>query len=711
MLNWFTQQQKLTKPSTGDLIVVESATHGETQLGQMRGYLQERGFPINDKLDTYKQSNVMFGGPAECREALGLAPDATDTRCGIIFRFPDSDYAHVRWFGQHKRQDIKAQAPPKRPMQAYISPVCDWNLYNENETLYICESPLKALILSWAGYYAIAGCGVWNLVPHNAFTNNFPHHLKEATGKVVILFDNDFRRNPHVRAAVRRLGNMIKMTWQVPVVNRILLEPPIGSPYQDIARGKDMGKWGIDDAIHHMGKEWLKGWLADEQWEAAVEPTELQRMFDDMSSRYCVCATPPVIIEVETGVMYTGKDFTQLVEADKKVWVENKSNDSGKWLQVATEWVKEPSRTFAKKLVYAPGGVEGHNPEASEFNTWTDSGVPAVKGIDTTVAPFLKVYRNAIPDQETLTLLLQSLAWMLQNREQRLEKTFILVGAQVGSGKSLLANIMGEIVGRRNKITIGSDDFASDFNAIFAQREVILIDDLHKMPKSDVAKLRRSVTSEYLLVNEKGIRKFEIENTGVFFITTNEFSSVQMPSMERRNLVVHFDPTTHYEQGNIWWDNLMHWLEEEEGYGKIRYYLENMDLTGFNHNYMPPMNAVKRHMVGMASNDVETFANDLFENPSMFLPDSVKRSVFSTEELCIIMLGTDDFDKRDVRTLARALGQRFFQANDGKVVRISSGKAGRFWVVRNQDKSWGPKEVKADVASGIQLKAPSTSKY
>lgn len=691
--------------------MTERPSKPDNALKRMRGYLEERGFPIDSNLNTYQRSMVLFGGPAECREAINLPPDNTDTRTGIIFQFPDSNYTHVRWFGKHKRIDIKAQSPAKAPAQAYITPVCNWENYTEDETLYVCESPLKALVLAWRGYYAIAGTGVWNLAPQNVLVNNFPLHLGEATSKVVILFDNDFKRNPHVRAAVRRIGEKLSKVWpHVDVVNRPLTDPPIGTRFHDVSLGRNAGKWGIDDAISELGDEWLESWLQDDQGEEPIEPTPLQLMMDDMSLKYCVVASPSVILKMQDGNLLNKTEFVGIVEADKRIWVPNQSNDNGRFISVAEEWLKDSSRTYAEAIVYRPGGREGYDREASVYNRWRDSGVQSVEG---DVEPFLKVYENAVPDAMVRELFFQSCAYMVQNRDSRMEKTFILAGGRVGTGKSLFTNILCKIFGDANSIIMGAEELQGDFNSMFAGKEIIVLDDVHRISKREGAKLRRLVTSETLLVNEKGIRQYEMDNTGIYFITTNEYDAVSMPTEERRNLVVHFEPTTHYQQGHVWWENLFNWLEQDDGYGKIRHWLENMDLTGFNPRYMPPMTEAKRHMAQSSMSEFELFASSLHDDPEAVLPSTVSRSVFTATELYIICTGEAPEGRNDTNRLSKALSKHFFQAHGGRLVRVD-GQAQRWWVVRNTDKVWGPDEVREDVGNGVlQLgnKNPTTAKF
>lgn len=641
----------------------------------LANYLKVRG--LDPKLAS--QALIEFAGPIRCREALGLKADPNDRRLGIIFHYPNSTYSTVRWFGKYIGPfgavvDRKAENPTGRPLEAYQSPLCDWSKY-EDGTLYLCESALKALVVSRTGRYAVAGVGVWGLCPKDEFL--LPEGLREGTRKVVILFDNDWKRNANVRAAIRRLGNRVKERWPgVEVVHGQISDPPAGSFYWDVERGKDAGKWGVDDAIATLGE------LVYE--EAEIEPTERELALDEFNEKYAVCAHPPCIIAVASGHMYSRAEFTGLLEAHRKVW------EGDKPLEVPKLWLAYEERTSVERVVYRPGeGVLC----GGEYNSWRDDGAKAVAG---DVEPFLRVYENAIPDEKVRTLLWQSMAWMLQSRGRKLDKSFIFVGRQVGTGKSLLAKTLGAIVGKSNYASIGIEDFASDFNSAFAAKEVVLVDDLHRMGPKEVAKLKRYVTADSIVVNAKNVKQYEIDNTAVFIITTNEYSAVAMDDVERRNLVVSFEPTVHHSGGTEWWNEYISWLEEG-GYGKIRAWLEGLDLTDFDPAYTPPMTETKKKMVAAGRSDYDNVVLDLWEDCDAILGGN-KRSVYTTEELYLLVYGERGLPA-EIRKLGSALGNKFDYACNGKLQRYFTGKNPcRMWVIRRENgKEWTLAEVREDV--------------
>jgi len=635
----------------------------------LKKYLAERAFG-NELL--YQKAGIELAGPERCRRVLGLPPDPYDKRIGIIFHYPaipgEEPYATVRWFGRYvgafgQVADNKLQCPAGRPVRAYVSPLAD---LEQDGAVYICESVLKALVLSTTGRYAVGGNGVSCFFVRGDFVPGFPIEAIDRAGRVVILFDNDVKTNPSVAAARRRLTEGLRGRW-----------PNLTIQWGDLPDPPDGGKWGLDDAI-------ASGWNPDTLAVEDASATDLERTIDELNELYCVCEYPPCIIKKDTGRLYSRADFTGIMEAHRKVWIGEKP------VEASRVWLAAEERSIVPEITYKPGAEKFV--EKQFYNLWLDDGVPAVEG---DVSPFVRVYENAIPDDRMRGLLFKSVGWMMQNRGKRLEKTFVFVSRQVGTGKSLFAVMLSRILGMRNAASIDMTDFASDFNAVYAAKELVVIDDLHKVSKNEVAKLRRYTTSPRIVVNEKNVKRYEIDNTAVFILTTNELSAIPMDDEERRNLVVAFEPKVHYTGDTDWWKSYVSWLEGG-GYGHLRWWFEHMDLTDFDPYYTPPMNDIKSKMVAQARGPEDNFAFDLLHDPDTILGPN-KRSVYTTEELWFIFSGGPP-GPGDLLKFGKALGNKFSYANEGKLGRYFAGqKACRMWAIRKGSLSWSIEQIKEDV--------------
>jgi hypothetical protein len=653
-------------------MIVEPAQDFKT----LKSYLQQRGL-TNELI--YSKVGIEIAGPLKCREVLGLPKDSMDKRLGIIFHYPiiegEEPYATVRWFGRYvgsfgQIAEHKLQCPNGRPVRAYVSPLAE---LDDAGDVFICESVLKAIVLSQTGRYSIGGNGVSCFYVRGQFVPGFPVEAIDRAKRVIILFDNDVRTNPSVAAARRLLTKGLRDRWaDLEILWGDLPDPPNG------------GKWGVDDYIASGGK------IEDIKLEEAAA-TDVEKLIDELNEKYCVCEHPPAIIKKDTGQLYTRAEFTGLLEAHKKVWLGEKLVEGSRL------WLADSTRSVVPQCSYLPG----RDPfvEREFYNFWRDTGPVAAEG---DISPFLRVYENAIPDDKIRTLLFQSFAWILQNRGTKLEKTFIFVSRQVGTGKSLLAQTISRILGPSNSSNIDMVDFSNDFNSSFAQKELVIIDDLHKVSKGEVAKLKRYTTSPRIMVNAKNVKQYEVDNTAVFILTTNELGSIPMDDAERRNLVVSFEPKIHYTGESSWWKEYIGWLEAD-GLASLRFWLEHMDLSSFDPYYMPPMNDIKSKMVSSARSGEENFAYDLYQDPEVFL-HKTGRSIFTTEELWFVWTNSMP-DRGDLIRLGRALGDKFNQVGGGKFVRLAGRKPNRYWIIRNREDEWQNKAAEADLKEWPDISA------
>lgn len=636
----------------------------------LKKYLADRGL-TNELI--YAKVGIEFAGPDKCRRFLNLPADSMDRRLGIVFHYPvaqgEEPYASVRWFGRYtgafgQSADIKLQCPTGRNVRAYVSPLAN---LEEGGTAYICESVLKAIVVSQSGRYSIGGNGVRCYYVRGEFVPGFPLEDLGRARRIVILFDNDTKTNPDVASARRTLTKHLRDRFpKVEIKWGELPDPPGG------------GKWGVDDYIAGGGK-------VEDIPLIDAAATDGEKLVDELNEKYCVCLHPPCVIRKDTGNTYTRADFIGLLESHRKIWLGEKQVEGSRF------WLSTEGRSIAETITYRPGAERFA--EGKFFNLWQDSGTPAKEG---DISPFLKVYENAIPDDVSRNLLFKSFAWILQNRGVKLEKNFVFVSRQVGTGKSLLGEVFRSILGTNNSANISMTDFSGSFNAVFAAKELVVIDDLHSMSRKEIADLKRYTTAARIVVNTKNVKQYEVDNTAVFILTTNELSSLPMGDEERRNLVVSFDPTVHYPSGDQWWKDYTDWLASD-GVGVVRWWLEHMDLSEFDPYYMPPMNEVKREMVSASRSAEEGFVIDLASNPDVFLAKT-GRSVFTTEELWFVYMGTPP-DRGDLIRLGRALGDKFKQADSGRFMRILGRKPNRYWVVRGREREWGTKEVGENLKS------------
>jgi len=630
----------------------------------------------------------------------------TQYRHFLAIPFPDSDYCVLRGLGDlvgtfQGVEGVKTNKLlcPKGPVEVYKPPIIDWD--NFNGDLYLCESAIKALVMAQHGYAAIGGNGVSGLYTNAGFVRGFPTDLLDGgvVKRVIILFDANWQTNVEVQAAIRKLATGIQYAHpSTPVFHKQL-------PLTD--GGQDQG---IDDFFVAEGPETVKQFLAtDEVGLVAVECNDRNKHFDALNEKYAITEYPGGIWNRKYRRRVTKHEMCEVLEGWRTYIEEVRSGKGTRKVEMSApkEWFKWDGATRAERLVYLPGQPEmGVDDSGTTFyNTFRDDGVEPVApdpgvGAEEWVEPFLRVYKNAAPDDVERRLLIQSCAWILQNRGKRMTKCFCLIGPDQGTGKSMFTEIMSACLGGDNSSFVSPHNFGNNFNANIVNKEMVVIDDLVELRTQAKGLFKNFVTGSRFTAENKGIDAYTVEATATLFITSNEFAAIPLDPEDRRVHIVTFAPTEHHEQGSAWWTEFVSWLDspETQGYGRVRWWLEQLDLEGFDPNFMPPLTRTKRHMLDSSMDDVEHWVDALWNNMEEELRGN-KRSYYTIDELAMLHVGAawGSMDTSDRASVIRKLGvflpKRFHRVGAAGI-RTAAGRL-RYWAIADTEDSVD--KVKADV--------------
>ena len=129
---------------------------------------------------------------------------------------------------------------------------------------------------------------------------------------------------------------------------------------------------------------------------------------------------------------------------------------------------------------------------------------------------------------------------MIQKPAERLPIAFILKGAQ-GTGKSLLVDTIGELLGRKHYITSSKpEDFFGTFAEGFLNKLLVNMNECEGKDTIDFeGRLKSFITESSITINQKGIRPFQVNNYARLIITTNKQNPIKIDitSKDRRYIV------------------------------------------------------------------------------------------------------------------------------------------------------------------------------
>ena len=184
-------------------------------------------------------------------------------------------------------------------------------------------------------------------------------------------------------------------------------------------------------------------------------------------------------------------------------------------------------------ITFAPGRAEL---DGESYNTWRASNIVPAVG-DT--APWDAHLAWLFPDPLQRALLLDWMAWVYQNPTRRPGNAVLLLGETMGTGKSIVARLMEQLIGPTNTRRPKNSSLKGDFNSYAFKVRLVLIEELMQIGRREVAnELRDLITEPTVEINIKNVPQFEAPNFSALFAVSNNPDALPMVKGDRRWLVI-----------------------------------------------------------------------------------------------------------------------------------------------------------------------------
>lgn len=388
------------------------------------------------------------------------------------------------------------------------------------------------------------------------------------------------------------------------------------------ARAKDITiKMGIDDYID-AGGTW--GELLATR-ENPVQHAGLAYLMD----RYAFSrGSPTGIVEVKTGTFYKVNDWYN-VEANciGSSLVEKGGKLVSQKIKFPFLYMEHPERPEFSQWLFEPSRGFGLDQEAGTFNRWRGMEVEGWVGPG-----------EAERYQEVVAMWKQFLArlcgsgadyferWvadLFQNPGRKTTIAMLLRSSLNGVGKSLLGEILRDIVGGHHSTRIGLKDVVHHFNALVGDKVLIQVDEANDFRKEHDAALKSMVTDETCVVTLKGRDSITIANYARLFITSNSVSPIVLDEHNRRFFVMEPELTIDDERGDWakWVGGVVaKVLRSDEGLRMLRWYFDTIDLEGWEPTAHAPRTAAMMDVVAVSSSKSNEMVDQLWKE---FMSDEV----------------------------------------------------------------------------------------
>jgi hypothetical protein len=260
-------------------------------------------------------------------------------------------------------------------------------------------------------------------------------------------------------------------------------------------------------------------------------------------------------------------------------------------------------RTIVKpdRVVYRPNQDEFlRGDRVLEWNLWRPSEIVAREG-DTTLWDAHLSY--LWPDQQR-DLLLNWLAGVLQRLEVKPMHALLPIGEMPGTGKSWVLRVLAKLIGDSNWTPITQDVLRSGFTGWALHTKLVIVEELRNVGNAELAnKLHPWITQPEMMVNEKNLPMFTIEQVIAFAMMSNRLNAIKLDISDRRYLVVKTEAEPH-PGGIPYYIRLYDLLKDKAALGAILHQLMGRDLRGYNICGRAPETAAKEEMRKATASDL-----------------------------------------------------------------------------------------------------------
>jgi len=252
------------------------------------------------------------------------------------------------------------------------------------------------------------------------------------------------------------------------------------------------------------------------------------------------------------------------------------------------------------------------------YNSYRPSLIKPVAG-DTKV--FDRFLERTVPDKEDREVVLDFLAHVVQNPGHKMSFAIVLIGNH-GVGKTLLANLMGELVGASNFQSVSAGQVKKDFNGWMMDRRLLLLDECHDIGTLEIAnKLKEYIANTIVSVERKGMDVVKAKNFADFILTSNYDDAVRADEGERRYYVINTKTQVRLDSeikqlcAELWeYINVPQNPDYQAALSAIMHKLMSRDLSNFNPHVLPKQTKAFKQMIKANRSDWQAELDYLIDN-------------------------------------------------------------------------------------------------
>lgn len=312
---------------------------------------------------------------------------------------------------------------------------------------------------------------------------------------------------------------------------------------------------------------------------------------------------------------------------------------------------------------------------AEEFNLWRPSSIIPEQGDTNLWDEHLNYLFQDINDRDHV---LNWLAWVYQNQEQKPNHALLIVGKNTGTGKSIIARIMEKLIGKENTQRPKNSSLKGDFNGWALKCKLCIIEELMQIGRREVAnELRDIITEPTIEVNIKNVPAQLVENYMAMMGISNHPDALPIDETDRRWLVV---STPVFRRDPEYYTRILsEVLDNPKALAAIAYQLKTRDLKGYNAMSAAPDTDAKREMIDLSRSEPENWLNENMGNPPL------SHRMIAIQDVVDVMPGHMQKSARITTVVTNFVRDKMKAELMGQYT-LNSGRRARLWALGNRGK-------------------------
>ena len=218
-------------------------------------------------------------------------------------------------------------------------------------------------------------------------------------------------------------------------------------------------------------------------------------------------------------------------------------------------------------------------------NTYIEPDVIPEKG---NVDKVLNHFRYLIPDRYERDIVLNFIAFMVQNPGKKIRWMLVIKGGK-GIGKTLIAeHIILNVIGASNLGKVSNTLIKSEFNAWQLNKQLIIFEEFdtgknQQEKEKFTESLRSFITDGILPAHKKGVDPYDVVNKSCCMGFTNKEIPISITMDERRFCMIRTDVSP---KPDAYYEDIVKFCSENQA--ALRYYFLNREIKNFRYQVAPP---------------------------------------------------------------------------------------------------------------------------